>query len=137
MISLSYVDKELDAKLDRYYKCVTKGRHYINEIDILCQRYFDRSFKELVMLKPEEIIEFKNEFDSWSPQKRGRVQKEFKEIPTVTGKKTNYIVNTVYNEMPSEARCTIYELANTKTCPYCNRNYIDIVKNDSKGKLIF
>ncbi|WP_026653773.1 hypothetical protein [Butyrivibrio proteoclasticus] len=136
MISLSYDEEEINIILDRYYESITQNRRFIINIEKLCQKYFACSFKKIVTLKPDEIGKFKTEFDNWDKRKIQAVRKRFKEISTISGKKSNYIVNTLFDKMPTDARNYIYELANTKTCPYCNRNYVDIVKDDEKNKYV-
>lgn len=136
MISFIYDEKELDKKLDKYYEVITRNRRYVKHIEKLCQKFFKCSFKELVSLKPDKMTDFKSKLDSWDEGTIKAVRKEFKEIPTTKGKKSNYIVKSLFDTMPTDARHLIYELAGTKTCPYCNRNYVDIVKDDLKNEYI-
>lgn len=121
-----------DKEKELYYNIVTcqeiKVNLVITEIDNICKKYFGKNFKDIVLLNPEELEKYVKLFENHSQNERKKIKDEFEQIQTLKKVKSNYIVNRLYNNMPSKARNIIYSLANTKTCPYCNRNYIDIVR---------
>jgi hypothetical protein len=127
-----------DKQKEEYYALVTAKRRYISQVDAICKKHFRKEIKEIILLDPDKMHEFVRDYDSFDAEKKGQVCKDFEEISTIRNRSTNYLVTTCYDKMPAEARKKIYEMANTKTCPYCNRNYIDVIPhNGGKYKTTF
>ena len=128
MIPLKYQKNENLEK--KYYKLITQSRNkrFIEKIDEKCDYYFKMQFEDIVCASPEKL----KQLHSWvkdSPDYE-QVKEEFKHISSV--KQSNYIVNTLFQNMPKEAKLLIYKQVGQNVCPYCNRNFIEdlkIVKN--------
>lgn len=115
-----------DGKAEEYYKLITQNRKGIAKADKLCKEYFEKNFKEIILMKPNQLQKFVKTFDS--RKDKAAVVDVFKNLSVKTNpKNAGYIVNTLYQKMPHDARKLIYNLANVKTCPYCNRNYLDVI----------
>lgn len=123
-----------DEEKELYYNIVTyqekKDNSVITEIDNICNKYFGIQFKNIVLLNPEDLGKYVKLFENYSRDDREKIKDEFKQIQNIKKDKSNYIVNCLYNNMHTKARKIIYSIANTKTCPYCNRNYVDIVRKN-------
>lgn len=117
-----------------YYNYITKNRKYVKTIDTLCKKLFSKSFKDIILLRPDDLLKFVDDFDKKNQSVKNSIIDQFKEIETNKAKKTNYIVDVLYKSMPDKARRIIYDVAGTKTCPYCNRNYVDIFNDGGKYK---
>ena len=123
------ISPTIDDKMElEYYNAVTEKHDYIDNVDILCKQYFSMDFQQIVLLRPKMLIGFVNSFDSLSESLKSSMLNDFRYISTVKNKKTNYIVNRLYGDMPQKARYKIYKMSGNRVCPYCNRNYIDVVK---------
>lgn len=119
----------IDGEMEKeYYHAVTDNHHYIDNVELVCKRHFSMSFQQIVLLRPEMLMHFVDSFDRLSESVKSSVLKEFREISTVRNRKTNYIVNRLYGDMPQKARHKIYKISGSRVCPYCNRNYIDVIK---------
>lgn len=88
--------------------------------------------KKTIKLTKRTIKTYKiNKTTKTKKSKATKAVKKFKEI------KTSYILDTLYGKMKSEAKEIIFALAEVSVCPYCNRNFIESVKeNVSNGKVL-
>ena len=125
MIPLKYQRNEYVE--DKYYDLIIQNRNpdYIKEIEDKCTLYLQMSFKEIVCASPEKMQELHNNIIA--RQDYEQIKKEFKYIYS-PNKENNYIVTTLYERMPQEAKQLLYKQVGLKVCPYCNRNFIDKLK---------
>lgn len=126
-LSSSKINKRCEEK---YYDLIIdkRSKKGIKWLETLCQLNFGKTFKQIVLMEPEKIPKFVTDFDT--NEDKELIIDAFKSIILRADQKTNYIVDTLYKDMCFEARKQIYEIANAKTCPYCNRNYIDVIDGD-------
>lgn len=131
MIPLHYEqDKE---KEERYLREIKKGRNraYLKDINDKCMRHLGLSFDAVVLLPPDELMKKQEEYDKKSEKNREKIRKKFRSIIKT---ENHYIENTLYGNMPSAARKIVFDTAKVKTCPYCNRNFIQLVEADGKNE---
>ena len=112
-------------------KLLIANRRY-GQLETICQKNFEKSFQKIVLMTPNEIQEFVEEFDLKDEQQKEDIKEEFAHI-TKMGRKSYYIIDVLYKRMPEDARNIVYMIANSKTCPYCNRNFINMIKVCNTG----
>lgn len=133
MIQLYYhKNSEMEEQFYTFVKSNRSPRHFKN-IEEKCQRYFEKSFKEIVCSAPEELEEMAKSLEARSDF--FTIKNDFKNIlsKSSSGKNNEYISKVLYETMPVEARKLVYNIVGQKVCPYCNRNYIDEIR-ESIGK---
>ena len=124
--------------LDKYYSLVIKNRRLscIKELNDWCEKYLviyignikkKYSFEDVVKASPEELILI---------VRRIRMLKKHQiEVApyrqNAKGRKSFYVVTTLYDCMKSETRQNLLDALDIVTCPYCNRNYINSAKSRS------
>lgn len=132
MIPLHYEqDKE---KEEIYLREIKKGRNrvYLKEINDKCRRYLIMPFDAVVLLPPDELMKKREEYDKKPEKDREKIRKEFRSIIKA---ENQYIENTLYGKMPAAARKIVFDTAKVRTCPYCNRNFIQMVEIDVKSEV--
>lgn len=135
------IGKELlsDEELDEFKKEVFDNRKYIHKLDDITNEYFDKNFEELVKLRPKELVKFVEQFESRGAGIRKQIISKYKQVSWTEENKSdgkhhaNYIVDTLYSNMPEEAKKKVYTNAGVSVCPYCNRNFVDIIEVDTDG----
>ena len=133
MIRLQRVSNE--EQEEKYYNLLIANRKY-NQLEVICEKNFEKNLKKIVLMSPDEIQEFVREFDSKDEQYKDHVKEEFMHI-TRKGKESYYIIDVLYKTMPEEARNIVYMAANSKTCPYCNSNFVNMIKVNNTGEEVF
>ena len=115
-----------------YLKEIEKGRRksYLKDIDDKCKEYLGLNFEEIVLLPPDKLMEKKQQYDMNPEEKKAWITKEFRSILKADNR---YIENTLYGDMPSSARKIVFDTAKVRTCPYCNRNFIQMVDTEEKA----
>lgn len=128
MIPLHY-EQDKDRE-EAYLKEIKKGRDkaYLKDIDDKCIRYLGLPFDTVVLLPPDGLMNIQKGYDRKSEKERETIRKEFRSIGKT---KNQYMEHILYGTMPSAARKIIFDTAKVKTCPYCNRNFIQMV--EAKG----
>lgn len=114
-----------------YYDLLTSDRRY-GSLKNVYTKYFQKSFEEIVLMEPDKLQEFVRKFDSLDANSRKTIREEFMHV-TKNGKKSCYIIDVLYKTMPQSAKNIIYKIANSKTCPYCNRNFVNMVEVQNAG----
>lgn len=125
MIPLKYrPDKKKETE---YLNLVTsnRSRAYLKDIDEKCRRYLGLSFDQVILLTPEGLMDAGEAFDARPASDRDMIRKEFNSIRKANN---HYIQKVLYKDMPSKARKIAFDNAGVKTCPYCNRSFIQVVK---------
>lgn len=130
MISLKYQENtEIENK---FYEYVTnkRNKNCIADIDKKCQMYLNKTFKEVVCASPKALKELHVSLIQKTNYEQ--IKEKFKCIGGDKFKrKGNYIVKTLYHGLPKEAKQLIYNQLKLKTCPYCNRNFIEKLELDT------
>lgn len=134
MIPLKYQKNE---KIENeFYELVIQKRNegFIADINKKCEQYLGRTFKEIVCASPQCLNELQK--DIFIRPDYEQIKEAFKQITSKHCKKTHdYIRKTLYNKLPNKARQLVYDNAGLKTCPYCNRNFIEnIDMNEYKSE---
>ena len=131
MIPLKY--RCNDDILNQYYELVIrhKSRSYLEDIDKKCKKHFGVTFEYVVKSSPEQLkslivtLKVNNDFNT--------IKADFKDIKSRNSQKPNdYIVNVLYNNLPQEAKRLLFRSVGQKVCPYCNRNYIEEIRNNGE-----
>lgn len=131
MIPLKY--RCNDDILNQYYELVIrhKSRSYLEDIDKKCKKHFRVTFEYVVKSSPEQLksliatLNANNDFNT--------IKADFKDIKSRNSQKPNdYIVNVLYNNLPQEAKWLLFRSVGQKVCPYCNRNYIEEIRNNGE-----
>ena len=122
MLPLKY--KKNEAVEDKFYEMVVANRNeeFITEIDEKCKKYLKKSFKEIVCASPKTLDELHTTVKTSDDYEQ--IKKDFKHICSEE-KENNYIVKTLYHGLSQEAKQLIYNQVGLKTCPYCNRNFVE------------
>lgn len=131
MIPIKY-DEKNEASIKKYLEIVKQGRspRHIKEINSLCELYLGCGFDDVIVASPDELISLKEKLDK-NPNKALIVGK-FKKI--CSSRVNKYISKVMYEKLSQEGRKILFELANSDVCPYCNRNFIELINIDGKGK---
>lgn len=125
MIPLKYrPDKKKETEYLNLVKS-NRSRAYLKDIDEKCRRYLGLSFDQVILLTPEGLMDAGKAFDARSALDRDMIRKEFNSIRKANN---HYIQKVLYKDMPSKARKIAFDNAGVKTCPYCNRSFIQVVK---------
>lgn len=131
MIPLKY--RCNDDILNQYYELVIrhKSRSYLEDIDKKCKKHFGVTFEYVVKSSPEQLkslivtLKVNNDFNT--------IKADFKDIKSRNSQKPNdYIVNVLYNNLQQEAKRLLFRSVGQKVCPYCNRNYIEEIRNNGE-----
>ena len=108
---------------EEYYRLIIKNRNKkkINELDELCKKYLNKTFKDVILVSPEKIKELVEKYGGLSKEKKNEFKKYY-----------GYIINSLYKNMNIEARKIIFKNTDHNICPYCDRNYISFIKKDDE-----
>lgn len=136
MINLKY--RKNKEREEKYYKLITNKRKkdLLDKLEKLCKQYMQKSFRDIVLLSPADLKKEKINLDNKSGDEKKSIQESFHTIGFGKKKKdgsrepSDWLIKTLYEDMPKEARLLIYKSAGVSCCPYCNRNFVDIVKAD-------
>ena len=133
MIPLKYrPDKKREAE---YLQLVTSHRSsaYLKDIDTKCRKYLGLSFEQVILLPPDGLMAVGADFDGRTASEQNQIRKEFDSI----GKRkvnNRYIQKVLYKDMPSHARKIAFDNAGVRTCPYCNRSFMQTVRVKTTGE---
>jgi hypothetical protein len=133
LIPIKYIkDKKLETD---FWKRISEhhNKANIDELDAKSQKYFDCSFKNIVLMNPVELEIFKKNLD-----RRPDVDcivSAFRNIHPRKGamKDNNYVYQVLYKGLSSDIRKRIFQNIHISTCPYCNRNFIEELPENSQG----
>lgn len=127
------IDKTIsDKELENYYDIILTKCDCMDIIDGLCMEHFSKSFKEIVKLKPDELIRFVEDIQNGE---YGNYQSYINRFLHIK-KANNYFADILYKTMPQEARRKIFDMAAIMVCPYCNRNYISMFELKRKNSTV-
>jgi 5-methylcytosine-specific restriction endonuclease McrA len=133
MIPIKYIkDEELETDFWEYIR-KRHNKANIDELDDKCEQYFECSFEKIVLMEPVELEAFKKEMDDRPDLEC--VVSAFRNIHPRKGvvKDNNYVYQTLYKGLPSDIRKRIFKNTHISTCPYCNRNFIEELPENSQA----
>ena len=138
-----------NAEQEEYYELIINKKNIISQkkagtwkkknpltyINSKCKFYLKKNLKELMFLSADELdrliksipldelVQLKDLLLKTPYKKR----KKGGAVERIQG---NYLADELYANMKKSARKIIFEKAGFKTCPYCNRNYVNMVKRN-------
>lgn len=112
------MEKKYSKFEESFYNDLTKPRAKgkIKEIDELCIKHWNKSFKDIVLLSPKDIQDFVRDFDKLSKTERCNIRADFSQVGK--GKKP-YIISSLYENMPDSCEEKIFQMSKSRVCLYC------------------